>query len=366
MKSFLLVSFFEDFSFPLAEAGRKQTYLRARKIKLSGGDPSILIITPDEQAEFVQNDIPVQLITKKGLYRKRWLLREYDQIEFWGTTGLVALKVGMLSRAGKKIFVATDGGIVSTGPKSRLRRMITGWLTSYYDELVVFTDYQRQILASAIGDRNAAKIISAMPIVKPTPTSRIERAGRPTLLYMGHLSRYKGVDLLVKLFEDLLPEWPDLKLVICHNGLVYDEQCDQLVRDAARTYTDGIEIKGKVNPFEELASAHILVHPTRQHSGTFAFPLALWEAMATGTPFISTRLEGLTEFFDKEFLAPKDDYDSLLSMTRGMLLDPDAIVKKLAANRVRLEKRILIIDDQAVNKPELSMSKTAMDEKDWK
>lgn len=364
MKSFLLVSAQEDFSFPLAEAARKQIFLRAKTIKLSGDDPSILIVTPKTQEEFVQNDIPIRLTTRKGLYRKRWLLRESDQIEFWGTTGLIALKVGMFSRAGRKVFVATDGGVVSTGPKSRLRLMIAAQLATFYNELVVFTDYQRQILASAIGRRNAAKIISARPIVEPTPTLRTERAGRPTLLYMGHLSRYKGVDLLVRLFEDLLPEWPDLKLVICHNGLVYDEQCDQLVRDAARKFPDGIEIKGKVNPFEELARAHILVHPTQQHSGTFAFPLALWEAMATGTPFISTRLEGLAEFFDEQFLVPKDDYDSLLSMTRGMLLNPDAIAKKLADNRARLEERIQIFDDQGVKQPELSMSEAARDEKE--
>ena len=348
MKSILIVSAQEDFSFPLAEAARKQIFYRALTYIREGDQASILIITPNIEDEFEQAGVTIQLTTRNGLYRKRWLLREADRVEYWGTTGLIALKIGMLSRAGNKRLIVTDGGVVSTGARANLRKLAASRLTSFYDEIDLFTDYQLKLLHKMLPSGYHRRINKIKPIVELVRRPAIERAAEPTILYMGHLSRFKGVDLLLKLFEDLLPERPKLRLVLCHNGLTYDEECEREVRDLAGRFPEQVIVKGKINPYEQLARTHLLVHPIKQMEGTFAFPMALWEAVTTGTPFISTRFEGVAEFFDESFLCPPDDYLSLLSMTRGMLFDPDKYQALLRQNYERLLDQVIRFEGEEV------------------
>lgn len=352
MKSIMIVSAQEDFSFPLAEAARKQIFYRARTYQQEGDQASILIITPNLEDEFEQDGINIQLTTRNGLYRKRWLLRESDRVEYWGTTGLIALKIGMLSRAGNKRLIVTDGGVVSTGARASLRKLAASRLTSFYDEIDVFTEYQRKLLLKMLPKGYHRRINKIKPVVEPVSLPKVERAADPTILYMGHLSRFKGVDLLLKLFEDLLPEQPKLRLILCHNGLTYDEECERDVKELARRFPEQVIVKGKVDPYEQLARAHILIHPIKQSEGTFAFPMALWEAVVTGTPFISTRLDGVAEFFDDSFLSPVDDYLSLMSLTRGMLMELEKYRSLLNKNHERLVDQVMQCEvEEALGQP---------------
>ena len=63
-----------------------------------------------------------------------------------------------------------------------------------------------------------------------------------------------------------------------------------------KKYVNNIIIKGKVNPYEELASANIYFYYFKRHSGTFAFPMSLYESLQVGTPVIGPNLDGVKEY----------------------------------------------------------------------
>ena len=51
-----------------------------------------------------------------------------------------------------------------------------------------------------------------------------------------------------------------------------------------------------------MRKATIYIYCFKQHNGTFAFPMSLFESLSVGTPFIGPNLSGVREFFSNEFL----------------------------------------------------------------
>jgi len=98
-----------------------------------------------------------------------------------------------------------------------------------------------------------------------------------------------------------------------------------------------VHLKGKVDPYAELGQAHLLLHPLQQQAGTFAFPMTLYEALICGTPFLSSDLDGLNEFFDPAFLCPPGDVGVFCERAEEILRSPGALNGAIAANLERIQ-----------------------------
>lgn len=330
MSKILLASAQEDFEFPLAEAARKQLFETAQRRRSDGHEVRILVATPNLNKQFVQDGIPIKLTTKWNLIRLGPWCRRSDSVHYFGTIGLIALIISMLMRSRNRIFTATDGSVFSTGGRAGLRRWLGHWFHECYQQFQIYTDHQRELLVT-LSPQYGAKLKKVRPILLEPPATPPQKTEHPTILYMGHLSRFKGVDIVMEVFRTLAPEMPDLKLVLASNGLTYDDNLDLDVRRLVDEYPSRVTLKGKVDIVTEIGRSHLLIYPIRSHSGTFAVPLSLYECLCCGTPFLSSRLSGVAEYFDDYFLCPPGDTDQFVKRAREMLASP-------GENKIRIEQ----------------------------
>lgn len=143
----------------------------------------------------------------------------------------------------------------------------------------------------------------------------------PVFLGVGRLVPSKRFDLLIEAFEKLHSEYPSARLAILGAG----ELLDELKRKAAACrVSDAVYLVGfQANPFAWYRGSVGLVVSSEMEG----FPMVLLEAMACGTPVISTDcLSGPSEIITNEFnglLVPVGDTDSLARAMRRLLADPE-------------------------------------------
>jgi glycosyltransferase involved in cell wall biosynthesis len=143
--------------------------------------------------------------------------------------------------------------------------------------------------------------------------------GRPIVLFVGRLRYYKGLEYLIRAMETV-----DATLLVGGEGRLRAKLEAQARRSRA---AERITFLGDV-PQELLpsyyAAADVLVLPSSQRSE--AYGIVLVEAMACGTPVISTELETGTSFVNRSgetglVVPPRDPY-ALAEAIRSCLADP--------------------------------------------
>ncbi|MHB9011466.1 MAG: glycosyltransferase family 4 protein [Ignavibacteriaceae bacterium] len=109
------------------------------------------------------------------------------------------------------------------------------------------------------------------------------------ILFLGRITKMKGVDILIKAFKILRKRNQNLYLLIA--GSVYDSSLNKLLRDIPNE----IKLLGSIeNPYTYYSIADIVVLPSRMDS----FPYVMQEAGLLKVPFIGSRTGGIEEFID--------------------------------------------------------------------
>lgn len=336
----LVASAQEDFDLPLAEAARKQVLAEAERYSDEGHATEILIVTGKRRGYSGEHRLPIKVVPRYSLALMARYLRRFDRLHFFGSTGLICWLLGRMMPQAERIVTLTDGGVFSVGRFSRWRESLAHNVAGHYDALYTYTDFQRKRFLSRCPVPQS-KMRSTRPILTLKSTSRnVQRTSHPSLLYMGHLSAFKGIDIVADLFRNLVPEFPDLTLTIAANGLDYGGGGYHIVHDLQGEFGEKIALKGKVDPREELCRCHLYLYPVRGHRGTFAFPLSLYESLQCGTPFLSSALPGFIEYFAKDMLCDPGNATSFHSRAKEMLENPQAW-RRFAENEfVRICKRV--------------------------
>ena len=144
--------------------------------------------------------------------------------------------------------------------------------------------------------------------------------GDPSILYVGHLSGLKGIDILIRAVSKIRSELPNIKLHLVGNGNVpYFE---------ALAKREGIEkcvifhnwVKQSTIP-RYYKSADICVFPSR-HEG---FGIVILEAMASGIPVIASDIPSFREIISNGIdgrLFKSQDVDALSKEVIALYRDP--------------------------------------------
>lgn len=113
-----------------------------------------------------------------------------------------------------------------------------------------------------------------------------------SLLFFGHLSRIKGVDILVKAFHKVSQRNREVHLHLVGAGELrgFCEDFVQKKNLSNRVHFWGSQPQHLL--FRVIKGADICVFPSRNDAG----PLTVLEAMAAGKPIIATRVGGIPEF----------------------------------------------------------------------
>lgn len=160
-----------------------------------------------------------------------------------------------------------------------------------------------------------------------------------TLLYTGALENFSGVRDLVNAFTEI--KNPNYRLIICGGGA-----CEEYIRIKAKEDNriifqgtlpreDAIKLQRKVTA---------LINPRRPNGGItkYSFPSKTMEYLASGTPMLGYRLEGIPiEYYDNYYVIEDLSLDGL----------KEAIIQVLDKNKVDLDAkaqkaRLFILDNK--------------------
>jgi glycogen(starch) synthase len=143
------------------------------------------------------------------------------------------------------------------------------------------------------------------------------------VLYVGRLTRSKGVGLLIEAFAAVTREAPDASLVIVGSG---DRKF--VARMVARAATLGISgsvfFTGRLDD-DTLRSAYAASTVTVLPSYMEGFGLSILESMAASRPSVATRVGGVPEVLvdgETGILAPPGDVKQLAKAICSLLADP--------------------------------------------
>ncbi|MFZ5892002.1 MAG: glycosyltransferase family 4 protein [Myxococcota bacterium] len=150
------------------------------------------------------------------------------------------------------------------------------------------------------------------------PRPELTRKAR-RVLYIGEVSRSKGVDQLIRAFHQVKASVPDAELVIGGKTNRDQPALEELARSLG---VKDISFKGFI-PEEELATYYattsVMVFPSR-----YGFGLSVLEAMACGTPVVAAAALDAPEFVaDAGLLVDPDDAGALAESIRRVLTEPD-------------------------------------------
>ncbi len=150
---------------------------------------------------------------------------------------------------------------------------------------------------------------------------RIVLEGDPSILYVGHLSRLKGVDILIRAVTKLSSDLPNMKLHLVGNGNI-SSFADLSKKEGIEKYVIFHNWAKPSNIPSYYKSADICVFPSR-HEG---FGIVILEAMASGTPVIASDIPSFREIVSDGVdgrLFKSQDVDALSREVTSLYKNPN-------------------------------------------
>ena len=159
--------------------------------------------------------------------------------------------------------------------KVALHRHLGTW-TKKVDAFIVLTEFQRDLMIKA---GLPARLVHVKPNFYPGKPAMLPwKDRRPTVVFVGRLTKEKGVETLVRAWADWGSAAPELKII--GDG----ESKEQLKKMVSARPDLPIQFLGQLTPAKTqkiISQSRLLVLPSECYEG---FPLVLREAFAFGTP----------------------------------------------------------------------------------
>ena len=158
------------------------------------------------------------------------------------------------------------------------------------------------------------------------------------IVAVGRLDENKNHTMLIRAFEQIAPEFPEIQLEIYGEGSSR-EQLEQFIRE--RKLEDKVKLMGSVTDVaERIAKAKVFALT----SNTEGMPNSLMEAMALGLPVVSTDCPCggpamLIKQGENGLLVPVGDSDALADAFRKILSD-QKFAFKLGKNAYEITKKL--------------------------
>lgn len=159
------------------------------------------------------------------------------------------------------------------------------------------------------------------------------------ILYVGNLTKIKGIDILLEAFRELLSEKRNVKLLVVLNMPILKYFNSE--KSGLYSAEQNFEIKNKIedcglsdyvipiglvhNLPEIMSSCDIFVTPFLNTVGILDYPLSLLEAMSCGLPIIATNVGGVSEIVrngENGLLIDPNDINGLRNALLCLLDDP--------------------------------------------
>ena len=185
---------------------------------------------------------------------------------------------------------------------------------SEYDGYVYLTESMREEVSDSKPYIVMEGILEVTDAIKPKESCD----ARPrAIMYAGRIHKKYGVLNLVEAFEKI--EDKNIELWLFGEGSAVDEILYRAEKDSRIKYF-GRVTREAVLSYER--SATLLVNPrsTKESFTKYSFPSKTIEYMASGTPLLTTKLEGIpNEYFDYVFSTEDNAVDQIKDALMGVL-----------------------------------------------
>lgn len=169
-----------------------------------------------------------------------------------------------------------------------------------------------------MSQREIAVVPNGVDLERLTSGKESDRFSEPTILYLGRLKRYKGIDLVLRAVAETKKFVPHLRLLIAGKG-DYLEKLRSLAGDLQ--IRDSVEFLGYVPEEEKIrllqrSWIHVLTSPKE------GWGISILEAAACGTPTVASNSPGLRDAVIHEqtgLLVPHGDVGALSGSLRRLL-----------------------------------------------
>lgn len=335
------VCIFTETYYPVVGGGERQAQTLAED--LVGHGFSVIVLTRRSHASLQKIEkfgaITVYRLPPVGSeHYKKWFLlftslsvliklhRHYDLI-FVSGFRLLGIPAVLLSRLyGKACVLKADSlgemsgdffnaGLAKFGAKPslflfqlfiRLRNTILKRADSF---VAISSQVATELIAHGVRPDRIQRIPNSVDAIKFHPVGQQERQAlrrklgfsrwHRIVIYTGRLVSYKGLPLLLKVWQEFRSRHPDVGLLLVGSGGLDIHNCEDDLKDyVAVSRLQGVRFTGSVNNVHEyLQASDIFVLPTHSE----AFGISLIEAMACGLPVISTNVGGVIDILEHRY-----------------------------------------------------------------
>lgn len=209
-----------------------------------------------------------------------------------------------------------------------------------FSRVMAITAPSRQVLEAMRSHygiaRDARVIPNPIAIDDSEKTWSLESCDRDAILFVGRTDNRKGGDLVIRAFAELASHRPALKLhfVGPDRGFVDSNAgetvADYLARKVAPDVRSRIIVHGPLDP-ADIGKLRLAAHVTVMASRYENFPMAALEALAVGSPLVTTGAGGIPELVvdSQTGLICDGDVEGDMARAIARLLDDDALAVRL-------------------------------------
>jgi glycosyltransferase involved in cell wall biosynthesis len=215
-----------------------------------------------------------------------------------------------------------------------LKRKFVSFIFARSAHVIALSDGWKQWLEDTLGLNNVVRIYN--PVVIPTNALGTERTINNRLLFLGRISRSKGVYDLLEAVSILVKRHPRLTLLLGGDG-----EIDQAVTTAKSIGIEqNMNLLGWVSGAEKerhLSESSVFVLPSYNEG----LPMGALEAMAYGLPVIATPVGGIPEAIssgESGILVDPGDVTALAEAIESLLGDQEKRTAMGKAARSTAEK----------------------------
>lgn len=146
------------------------------------------------------------------------------------------------------------------------------------------------------------------------------------IVYIGRLSYQKNPLRMLKIFEDVVEQMPEVKIAVIGTGEL-EHDCRAVLESSS--LQNNVDFLGfKENPLKILQDAKVMVMTSR-FEGT---PMTALEAMALGVPIVSTPTDGMNDLIENGVNGYLSDNDEELASRLLAVIRDETLHSELSKN----------------------------------
>jgi len=203
---------------------------------------------------------------------------------------------------GADMFIFKKKGVFVNLLKSIYRKILNNSKKSTTVNKVFLSEMQSVMnyKKNAIYIPNGADTKLFNPNKKDNSIKKKHKINGPLLLFVGRLAEKKGVRYLIEAIPEIIKRYPKVKLMIVGSGSLENQlkiQAKELKLNKNIIFIGAIQ-NSQLPKYYATADLFIAPSITTREGDREGFPAVFVESMASGTPILTTRIDGIKEIIE--------------------------------------------------------------------